>query len=42
LYSGLFDDDLDAVADRLHEAAAVPPVCPKPADEGDGGQPAGR
>jgi integrase len=31
VYSGLFDDDLDAVADRLGEAAAraaVPPVCP--------------
>ncbi len=31
VYSGLFDDDLDAVADRLDEAAAravVPQVCP--------------
>ena len=30
VYSGLFDDDLDAVADRLDGAArnaAVPPVC---------------
>ena len=32
VYSGLFDDDLDAVADRLDGAArdaAVPPVCSK-------------
>ena len=30
VYSGLFDDDLDAVADRLGEAAeaAVPRSCP--------------
>jgi hypothetical protein len=31
VYSGLFDDDLDAVADRLDAARAhlrVPPVCP--------------
>jgi len=36
VYSGLFDDDLDAVADRLGEAAAaaVPPVCPKDDDSG--------
>ena len=29
VYSGLFDDDLDAVAQRL-DAAAVPSVCPEP------------
>ena len=32
VYSGLFDDDLDAVADRMDEAAAkavVPSVCPE-------------
>jgi hypothetical protein len=32
VYSWLFDDDLDAVADRLDGAArdaAVPPVCSK-------------
>jgi hypothetical protein len=32
VYSGLFDDDLDAAADRLDGAArdaAVPPVCPE-------------
>lgn len=30
VYAGLFDDDLDAVADRMDAAAAaaVPPVCP--------------
>jgi hypothetical protein len=31
-YSGLFGDELDAVADRLDEAArnsGVPPVCPE-------------
>jgi integrase len=28
VYSGLFEDDLDAVAERLHAAAAVPRVCP--------------
>jgi len=27
VYSGLFEDDLDAVAERLHHAA-VPPACP--------------
>lgn len=32
VYSGLFEDDLDAVAERLHAAAAVPRVCPR-ADE---------
>ena len=33
IYSGLFDDDLDGVADRLDvaaRAALVPPVCPEP------------
>nr|MBA3294479.1 site-specific integrase [Geodermatophilaceae bacterium] len=33
VYSGLFDDDLDGVADRMDAVAAkavVPPVCPKP------------
>ncbi len=32
VYSGLFDDDLDAVAERLDAAAAqarVPAVCPE-------------
>jgi len=28
VYSGLFDDDLDAVAERLHDAR-VPPMCPE-------------
>jgi site-specific recombinase XerD len=28
VYSGLFDDDLGAVAERLNDAV-VPPVCPK-------------
>jgi integrase len=28
VYSGLFDDDLDAVADRLDAARAVPAVFP--------------
>jgi hypothetical protein len=28
VYSGLFDDDLDAVAERL-DAAHVPPACPE-------------
>ena len=28
VYTGLFDDDLDALADRL-DAAYVPPLCPK-------------
>ena len=33
VYSGLFDDDLDAVADRMDAAAArVPPACPEGAD----------
>lgn len=35
VYSGLFDDDLDAVANRLDGAArdaVVPPVCPEAAD----------
>ena len=30
VYYGLFDDDLDAVADRMDAAAArVPPACPE-------------
>ncbi len=28
VYSGLFDDDLDGVAERLDAARAVPPVSP--------------
>ena len=33
VYSGLFDDDLDAVADRMDAAAArVPPACPEGAE----------
>ncbi len=31
IYSGLFDDDLDAVAERLN-AAAVPLACPQRAE----------
>ena len=33
IYSGLFDDDLDAVAERLDAAAVVPPACPEPTKE---------
>jgi hypothetical protein len=32
VYAGLFDDDLDAVAERMDAAAAVayvPPLCPE-------------
>ena len=33
IYSGLFDADLDAVAERLDAAAVVPPPCPEPTEE---------
>ncbi len=40
VYSGLFDDDLDAVADRMDAAAArVPPACPEGAEGALGERP---